>query len=92
MRGKTNEEILSERQRAIEVATRTCGEELEVIDSFFQNAPVDASPLWFLAKSIELLSFADIACFVDGWDKARGCVIEHACATEYGIHTMYLGE
>lgn len=34
-----------------------------MIDSFFQNAPADARPLWFLGKSLELLSTADIAYF-----------------------------
>ena len=29
------------------------GEPVEVIDSFFQNAPADARPLWFLGKSLD---------------------------------------
>lgn len=61
MRGKTDEEILAERKKAIESAERNLGEPVEVIDSFFQNAPADARPLWFLGKSLELLSTADIA-------------------------------
>lgn len=56
MRGKTDEEILAERKKAIESAERNLGEPVEVIDSFFQNAPADARPLWFLGKSLELLS------------------------------------
>ena len=56
-----------------------------VIDSFFQSAPVGAKPLWFLGKSLELLSGADIAYFAKDWQKARGCKIEHECAVEYGI-------
>lgn len=48
MRGKTDEEILAERKKAIESAERNLGEPVEVIDSFFQNAPADARPLWFL--------------------------------------------
>lgn len=59
-----------------------------MIDSFFQNAPADAKPLWFLGKSIELLSGADIAYFADGWKDARGCRIEHECAKEYGIQII----
>lgn len=52
MRGKTDEEILAERKKAIESAERNLGEPVEVIDSFFQNAPADARPLWFLGKSL----------------------------------------
>lgn len=88
MRGKTDEEILAERKKAIESAERNLGEPVEVIDSFFQNAPVDARPLWFLGKSLELLSTADIACFAKGWEDARGCRIENQCAIEYGIEVI----
>ena len=88
MRGKTDEEILAERKKAIESAERNLGEPVEVIDSFFQNAPVDAGPLWFLGKSLELLSTADIAYFAKGWEDARGCRIENQCAIEYGIEVI----
>lgn len=88
MRGKTDEEILAVRSDAIQAAKDAIGEDVEVIDSFFQNAPADARPLWFLGKSIEMLSTADIAYFARGWKDARGCRIEHQCAEEYGIHTI----
>lgn len=88
MRGKTDEEILAERKKAIESAERNLGEPVEVIDSFFQNAPADARPLWFLGKSLELLSTADIAYFAKGWEGARGCRIENQCAIEYGIEVI----
>ena len=85
MRGKTDEEILAERKKAIASAERELGEKVEVIDSFFQGAPTDAKPLWFLGKSLELLSTADVAYFAKGWQDARGCRIEYECAVEYGI-------
>ena len=85
MKGKTDEEILAERRKAIRSAERQLGEPVEVIDSFFQSAPADAKPLWFLGKSLELLSGADIAYFAKGWQEARGCKIENTCAIEYGI-------
>lgn len=88
MRGKTDEEILAERKKAIESAERNLGEPVEVIDSFFQNAPADARPLWFLGKSLELLSTADIAYFAKGWEDAKGCRIENQCAIEYGIEVI----
>lgn len=88
MRGKTDEEILAERKKAIESAERNLGEPVEVIDSFFQNAPADARPLWFLGKSLELLSTADIAYFAKGWEDARDCRIENQCAIEYDIEVI----
>ena len=85
MKGKTDEEILAERRKAIRSAERQLGEAIEVIDSFFQSAPADAKPLWFLGKSLDLLAGADIAYFAKGWQEARGCKIENICAIEYGI-------
>ena len=92
MRGKSDAEILTARNDAICAAKEVCGEEVEVIDSFFQDAPVEARPLWFLGKSLELLSTADIAYFALGWEEARGCRIEHECAKEYGIPWIATGQ
>ena len=90
MKGKTDEEILKVRHKAIASAKKNFSddEDVEVIDSFFQNAPADARPLWFLGKSLELLSTADIAYFAKGWQDARGCRIENTCAIEYGIDVI----
>lgn len=85
MRGKSNAEILAERNKAIEVASKQLNEEVEVIDSFFKDSPALTNPLLCLAKSLELLATADIAYFADGWEQARGCRIERLCAEEYNI-------
>lgn len=88
MKGKTDEEIKAVREEAIASVKEKYGENVEVIDSFFEGAPADAKPLWFLAKSLELLSTADVAYFCKGWEEARGCRIENTCALEYGIETV----
>lgn len=85
MKGKSDEEILAEREKAIKSAEELLGEPVEVIDSFLQSVPADARPLWFLGKSLELLSTADVAYFTKGWEEARGCKIENICAIKYGI-------
>lgn len=93
MRGLTDEEILKTREEAIQYVENnipiTCDDKIEIIDSFFQSAPVEAKPLWFLGKSLELLSTADICIFVGDWENARGCKIEHECCIQYGIPTIY---
>ena len=88
MRGKTDEEILAVRKQAIEAASELLGEPVEVIDSFFQSAPVGAKPLWFLGKSLELLADADVAYFAPGWNDACGCIIERDCAIAYGVEYL----
>lgn len=93
MRGLTDEEILKTREEAIEFAKTTIdlssGDTIEIIDSFFQSAPAEAKPLWFLGKSLELLSTADVCLFVGDWENARGCRIEHECCVQYGISRIY---
>ena len=92
MKNKTNEEILTEREKAIKYIKENLRDEdkVEIVDSFFQDAPHDAKPLWFLGKSLELLSTADMVYFCKDWEKARGCRIEHECAEEYGIPIISL--
>lgn len=92
MKGKTNEEIKTERERLIAKAREHYGEDVEVIDSFFENAPADARPLWFLGKSLELLSTADVAVFAPDWKSARGCRVENYCAIQYGLGVMEVYE
>ena len=89
MRDKTNEQIKAERERAVKaIKEKFPGDEIEIMDSFFENAPHDAKPLWFLGKSIQLLSGADLAYFIGEWRNYRGCKAENYLAKEYGINTM----
>lgn len=86
MRGKTDEEILLTRAKAVESARNHLGEEVEVIDSFFQNVPnTENKALWCLGESLKLLATADVAYFAHDWENYRGCKIENQCAIEYGI-------
>lgn len=83
MHGKSAEEILAEREEAIKKATRLVKCDMEVIDSYIQDAPEGAKPLWFLGKSLELMADADVVYFAKGWQKARGCQLEYECAHAY---------
>lgn len=85
---KSDEDILKVRKDAIKKAEELLGEEVEVIDSFFEKVPHDVKPLWYLAKSLELLSGADVAYFAEGWQDYRGCLIEHRCCNDYEIKTI----
>lgn len=84
MKGKSDDEIAADRAVLVGRVKEMYGD-VEVIDSFFRGAPVDAKPLWFLAESLRLLSTADVVVFAPEWERARGCRIEHLCAEEYGI-------
>ena len=83
MNGLSNEDIEKERARILEVVKKKEGANIELIDSFFKDAPHDARPLWFLGKSFELLSTADIVYFGGDWKNKRGCKLEYEAAKQY---------
>lgn len=85
MNGKTDEEILRERNEAIRIAKDILKEDVEVLETFFDDFGPDKKPLHYLAKSLEYLAEADIVYFVPGWEKARGCKIEYECSVAYQI-------
>lgn len=88
MKGKTEEQILEERNKAAGLFILE-GENVEVIDSFFKDAPAQAAPLWYLGESIKLLGQADVVYFCKDWQKYNGCTIEHECAVRYGKTIVY---
>lgn len=91
MNGKTKEEIAEIREGIIEeLKLKHAGEEIEVIDSVISETPtVKHKAVWYLGKSLELLSTADLAYFAEGWELARGCMIENEIAEKYGIPCDY---
>lgn len=70
MNGKTDEQILSERENSIRIAKEILGEDVEVIDTFYTDFSSNAKPLEYLARSISDLAKADVAYFAEGWRKA----------------------
>ncbi len=88
MRGFSDEEILKAREEIKLRAEKEIGEPVELIDSFIEEYPGEINksvPVWYLGKSIQFLSQADVAYFGGEWENARGCKIEHELAVQYGI-------
>ena len=96
MAGKTEEEIVATRERAIRVLE---SRGYEVINTLFtdewyseeamKSRGVVQIPLCFLAKSLENMSLCHAAYFCRGWENARGCRIEHEAAKAYGLEIIY---
>lgn len=96
MAGKSDEEIRATRDRAID-ALESDG--YEVVNTLFtdewysrenmKKRGVVQIPMCFLAKSIENMSLCHAAYFCKGWEKARGCRIEHEIAKAYGLEIIY---
>lgn len=96
MAGKTDEEIIDTRNRAIE-KLESMG--YEVVNTLFtddwyskeqmEERGVVQIPLCFLAKSLENMSLCHAAYFCKGWENARGCRIEHEAVVAYGLDVIY---
>ena len=96
MAGKTEEEIVAVREKAVaELTSRG----YEVVNTLFtddwysrenmEKRGVVQIPLCFLAKSLENMSLCHAAYFCKGWENARGCKIEHDAAVAYGLEIIY---
>ena len=81
MNGKTEKQIRDERKYLIQELEE---QGHEVIDTIIKDFDDEVSPILYLAKSIEFLDRADAVIFMKGWEKARGCLIEHETALRYG--------
>ena len=69
---------------------KTNREQLDSIFDFEDIENIKNKPLHYLAKSIKLIAEeADAVYFMEGWEQARGCVIEHAACLAYGIPVYY---
>lgn len=81
MRGKTEEQIRNERAELVRDLEK---QGHEVIDTIFaEETPEGDARLYYLAKSIDAMSKVDAIIFMPGWEKARGCKIEHEIALKY---------
>jgi len=96
MAGKTNDEIVATREKAI-AALEAQGYEIVntlFTDEWYGKEAMEARgvvqiPLCFLAKSLENMSLCHAAYFCKGWENARGCRIEHEAAKAYGLKILY---
>ena len=96
MAGKTEQEIVATRERAI-ATLKAAG--YEIVNTLFTDEwyskeamaerGVVQIPLCFLAKSLENMSLCHAAYFCKGWENARGCRIEHEAAKAYGLEILY---
>lgn len=86
--GKTDDEIVETRERAI-AALESKG--YEVVNTLFTDEWYSMDkPLRFLAKSIEDISRLCLAAyFCKGWESSHRCRIEHEAAEAYGLDILY---
>lgn len=96
MAGKSEQEIIDTRNHSI-AALKAKG--FDIVNTLFtdewysketmEGRGVVQIPLCFLAKSLENMSLCHAVYFCKGWEKARGCRIEHEAAKAYGLEIIY---
>ena len=93
MGGKTEQEILQTREKAVAALTE---KGYEVLNTYFNDKEQDLTekgienvPLYHLAKSLKYMSKCHAVYFCKGWENARGCRIEHEAAKVYGLDMIY---
>lgn len=96
MAGKTQEEIVATREKAIAALTANGYQVVNTLftDEWYSREKMEERgvvqiPLCFLAKSLENMSLCHAAYFCKGWENARGCRIEHEAAKAYGLTILY---
>lgn len=96
MAGLTEEQIAETRNKAIEfvsskgyeLVNTLCTDEWYNQENMLKRGVVQI-PLCFMAKSLENMSLCHAVYFTKGWEKTRGCRIEHEAAVAYGMEIYY---
>ena len=92
MKGRTAKEILEERDAVIEYLKQRYGN-ISIIDSFLdisEPPEVKTIPVFYLGKSIQLLSDADLCVVVVNVSDNNGCQIEMEVCKRYGIELIQI--
>lgn len=88
MHGLTEEQIMSIRDSAYYYLRSVYGN-IEIIDNLHMyEAPKNSGRLWHLGRSIQQMEEADAIYFSEGWEYARGCLIERQVAEKYGLRIL----
>jgi len=89
-------EIADARSAAIEKAFGMGYEVIDEVlsDKFYsemssEGDTIICTPLRLLAKDLETMSKCNAVYFCKGWERMRGCRIEHEAAIAYGLNIIY---
>lgn len=84
MTGKTVPRIKEERKELVELLESQGHTVIDTIFDFKGKDPYNDG-LYYMGHSILAMSEVDAVVFMKGWDKSRGCKIEHELALKYGL-------
>ena len=92
MKGRTEENIKKSMEKMHKIAEIVFDQELEVIPSYIEDNPPETNDkrIWYLGKSIQLMSEADYFIGIDYASVFIGCEAEKDIARNYGITSTYV--
>lgn len=96
MSGIDEEVVISKRNKAIERLQEMGYETISSyfksdteVEEFIKRENPSNLPVSYLGRSVQMLAKCSLCYFVEGWEHARGCRLEHAICQEYGIECIY---
>ena len=94
MRGRATEEIRKDMQAIFRAYCNP--EEDELIDTLVKASPEETNVkrvgVWYLGRSIQMLSDANYIIFGPGYSKAPGCMVEGLVALLYHIPHTFISQ
>lgn len=92
MLGRSEGEIIDEMNYA-KINIEKQIDDPEYLDSRITELPprTKSEALWYMGKGLQLMADADVVYFCNGWQHARGCLLEHQAALAYGKRIMIEG-
>ncbi len=96
MRGRTDQAVRHSIEEMHKIAEIAFGEELEVIDSFFESTDVAVKNwrIYYLGKSIKAMADADYFIGTEAWyddmRSFRGCDVERTVARYHNIPSLLI--
>ena len=88
MRDRDIEDIRSDMVTITNFISFQLDEQYELINTLIDDKPptdIEDPGVWYLGRSISMLSQADLVVFDASWREARGCIIEHMVCALYNI-------
>ena len=92
MKGRTEENIRKSMEKMHKIAEIVFDQELEVIPTYIEDNPPknNNQAVWFLGKSIQMLSEADYFIGIEWCDFYKGCSVESDVVKKYETESTYV--
>lgn len=90
MRGRNKDDVEKDIRRLKKEYLKkfSLDSDIEFIDNWNCEGPEDAGRLWYLGEAIKKLGDCDVCCFVNDWQKYKGCRVEYDVCRIYGIKIL----